>query len=153
MTLSSILVIHGPNLNLLGHRERQVYGFTTLASIDALIHREAENLELQVEIVQSNSEGELIDAIHRAIGTHSCLIINPAAYTHYSYAIRDALAASGIPAIEVHLSNIYAREEFRSKSVVAPVTVGQICGFGPTGYVLAVQAAAMLLSNGPAVEA
>ena len=151
--MPSILVIHGPNLNLLGHRERQVYGLTTLAHVDALIQHEGKQAGLEVSTVQSNSEGEIIDAIHRAIGQFDCVIINPAAYTHYSYAIRDALAASGLPTIEVHLTNIYAREEFRAKSVVAPVTIGQICGFGPAGYALAVQAAARLIGNGPTVEA
>ena len=151
--MPSVLVLHGPNLNLLGHRERQVYGLATLAEIDYLIHQRADTLELTVEVVQSNSEGELIDAIHRAIGRHSCIIINPAAYTHYSYAIRDALAASGLPAIEVHLSNIYARDEFRQKSVVAPVVVGQISGLGPHGYILALDAAAHLIGLGPSLEA
>lgn len=151
--MASVLVVHGPNLNLLGHRERQVYGLTTLAQIDYLIHEKADELEIQIEVLQSNSEGEIIDAIHRAIPTHSCIIINPAAYTHYSYAIRDALAASGLPCIEVHLSNIYSREEFRAKSVIAPVVVGQISGLGAYGYILALQAAVEIMGNGPTVEA
>jgi 3-dehydroquinate dehydratase II len=151
--LASVLVVHGPNLNLLGHRERQVYGMTTLAQIDYMIHEKADELGLQVEVTQHNSEGEIIEAIHQAIVTHSCIIINPAAYTHYSYAIRDALAATGLPCIEVHLSNIYAREEFRAKSVIAPVVVGQISGFGPQGYLLALEAAASLTGNGPTVQA
>ncbi len=150
--MASVLVIHGPNLNLLGHRERQVYGLTTLAQIDYMIHEKADELGLQVEVAQHNSEGEIIEAIHQAIVTHSCIIINPAAYTHYSYAIRDALAATGLPCIEVHLSNIYSREEFRAKSVISPVVVGQISGFGPQGYLLALQAAANLTGNGPAVQ-
>ena len=151
--MPSVLVIHGPNLNLLGHRERQVYGLATLAQVDYLIHQEADKLGLTVEIVQSNSEGEIVDTIHRAIRQHKCIIINPAAYTHYSYALRDAVAASGLPTVEVHLSNIYSREAFRAHSVIAPVAVGQISGFGPFGYVMALKAAAHLMGNGPTVEA
>jgi len=151
--VASILVIHGPNLNLLGHREKKIYGLTTLPQIDAAIIATGIELGVSVDAVQYNSEGDIINAIHRAIGQYDCLVINPAAYTHYSVAIRDAIAACGLPTIEVHLSNIYAREEFRHKSVVAPVAVGQISGFGPYGYVLAVQAAANLLGVGPTVEA
>lgn len=147
-----ILVIHGPNLNLLGHREKKVYGLTTLQEINSNIMAAASAMGWEVDIVQHNSEGEIVTLIQQAYGKYDCIIINPAAYTHYSIAIRDAIAACGVPTMEVHLTNIYAREEFRQKSVVAPVVVGQISGFGPYGYILALHAAVNLL-RGPTVEA
>jgi 3-dehydroquinate dehydratase II len=144
-----ILVIHGPNLNLLGEREEEIYGTTTLEQIDESMRREAAALDLELETFQSNHEGEIVDRIQAARGSDEraadgCggVIINPAAFTHYSIAIRDALAALSIPVIEVHLSNIYAREPFRRQSVVAGIASGQISGFGPHSYVLAVRAAA-----------
>ncbi len=134
---------------MLGHRERNVYGHVSLLQIDELIHEEAQRLGLEVQIAQSNSEGEIIDLIHAAVKDVDCIIINPGAYTHYSYAIRDAIAAADLPTIEVHLTNIFAREEFRHKSVIAPVAVGQISGFGYRGYLLALVEAARLAQNRP----
>ena len=139
-----VLVINGPNLNLLGTREKTVYGTVTLAEIASMMNKEAENLGIDLDFIQTNHEGEIIDKIHNARGVYSVLIINAAAYTHYSIAIRDALKAVEIPAIEVHLSNIHAREEFRSKSVIAPVCTGQISGFGAQSYLLALKAAASM---------
>jgi 3-dehydroquinate dehydratase-2 len=127
-----IRVLHGPNLNLLGSRETDVYGSVTLAEIDAEIARHAQTLGVQVEISQFNSEGELVEAIQGAGQSADAIVINPGAYTHYSIAIRDAVAAVKIPTVEVHLSNIHAREKFRRESVIAPVCVGQISGFGAT---------------------
>ncbi|GMW03661.1 MAG: 3-dehydroquinate dehydratase [Candidatus Hydrogenedentota bacterium] len=138
----NVLVVHGPNLNLLGTREPEVYGSTTLDDINGMLEREAKGLGATLRIFQSNSEGALVDAIQEARGWADALIINPAAYTHTSVAIRDAIAAVGIPAIEVHLSNVYAREEFRHHSYIAPVALGQISGFGAEGYRLALLAAA-----------
>ncbi|WZL73138.1 type II 3-dehydroquinate dehydratase [Clostridiaceae bacterium 35-E11] len=136
-----ILVIHGPNLNLLGLREKSVYGEKDIDFVNREIQKEAEKLKIGVEIFQSNHEGVIIDKIHEVIGKIDCIIINPGAYTHYSYAIRDAVAAVNIPTIEVHLSNIHGREEFRSKSVIAPACVGQISGFSYQSYLLALRAA------------
>ncbi|HEX5273857.1 MAG TPA: type II 3-dehydroquinate dehydratase [Candidatus Rubrimentiphilum sp.] len=137
-----VLVIHGPNLNLLGEREPAVYGSQTLEQIDARIGELAKNLQLDVRSVQHNSEGAIVDELHGARGTYDCVILNPGAYTHYAYAIADAISAIGIPVIEVHVSNIFAREEFRRKSVVAPVCAGTIGGFGVDSYLLALRAAA-----------
>jgi 3-dehydroquinate dehydratase II len=145
--MHNILVINGPNLNLLGTREIDVYGTTTLDDINGLIINEAAKHHLEVEFFQSNHEGKIIDKIHNASGNYDCIIINPAAYTHYSIAIRDALIAIDVPAIEVHLSNIHSREEFRQKSVTAPVAIGQISGFGPDSYLLAVMAAASIINR------
>ncbi len=136
-----IQVLHGPNLNLLGQREPDVYGNVTLDGINAMLTAEAESLGIELRTGQSNSEGELVDAIHNAAGWADAMIINPAAYTHTSVALRDAVAASEFPVIEVHLSNVYAREEFRHHSFIAPVAAGQIAGFGKDSYRLALHAA------------
>ncbi|UCD18369.1 MAG: type II 3-dehydroquinate dehydratase [Candidatus Zixiibacteriota bacterium] len=135
-----ILVIHGPNLNLLGGRESEIYGSTTLADIEKKLREFADSSHCMIESMQSNSEGKIIDAIHSAMGRFDGIIINPGAYTHYSIAIYDAILASGLPVIEVHLSNIHAREEFRRRSVVAPACKGQIIGLGWRGYLLGLQA-------------
>jgi 3-dehydroquinate dehydratase II len=147
MSIPHIAVIHGPNLNLLGTREPHTYGADTLAEIDALIAAEARRLALSVRCVQHNAEGAIIDEIHAARASSAGIIINPAAFTHYSYAVRDALTAVGLPAIEVHLSNVHAREAFRAISVTAPVCRGTIAGFGHLSYILALQAMASLLKN------
>jgi len=141
----NVLVIHGPNLDLLGTREPDVYGSTTLAEIDARIQRVAESLKITARTVQYNSEGEIIDELHRAAGSVDGIVINPAAFTHYAYALRDAIAAVGKPTVEVHLSNIHAREPFRAQSVTASVCRGTIAGFGAESYCLALRALADLL--------
>lgn len=135
--MKKILVINGPNLNMLGKREPEIYGSTTLCDINKFIKDEADVLGCEVEFFQSNSEGALIDAIHGTCGRYDGIIINPAAYTHTSVAIRDALASIDVPAIEVHISNVHRREEFRHVSLTAPSCIGQICGLGIEGYVLA----------------
>jgi len=140
--MKHILVIHGPNLNLLGRREIDIYGKVTLAEINEAIKQKARELDCQVKIKQSNSEGEMVSFIGEAKDWADALIINPAAYTHTSVAIRDAILAVGIPAVEVHLSNIYQREGFRQKSLVAGVCRGQIAGFGLQSYILALEAVA-----------
>jgi 3-dehydroquinate dehydratase-2 len=145
ISMKKILVINGPSLNLLGTREMDVYGTATLSDIALSVVNEAKVLDMDVDFIQSNHEGEIIDKIHEARGKYDLLILNPGAYTHYSVAIRDAVKAVELPCIEVHLSNIYAREEFRSKSVVAPVCIGQISGFGANGYLLALHAASLIL--------
>ncbi|HOQ00228.1 MAG TPA: type II 3-dehydroquinate dehydratase [Acetivibrio clariflavus] len=142
--MKKILIINGPNLNLLGTREKEVYGTETLDDIAKKVAEEAAKLNVNIEFFQSNHEGDIIDKIHAARGNTDAIIINPGAYTHYSIAIRDAIKAVEIPAIEIHLSNIHAREEFRSHSVIAPVCVGQICGFGSNSYILGLNAAALL---------
>jgi 3-dehydroquinate dehydratase-2 len=136
-----ICLIHGPNLNLLGVRETDIYGKDSYDDINRKIKQHANGLNMEVRIFQSNHEGEIIDWIHEARTWADAIVINPGAFTHYSYAIRDALAAVRLPAIEIHLSNVHAREEFRRHSVIAPVTVGQILGFGSLGYMLALEAA------------
>ena len=135
-----ILVIHGPNLDLLGMREPEVYGSLTLQEINQLLQEEATKRDIDLRLVQSNHEGEIIDTIHDSVRWADGIVINPAAYTHYSYAIRDALAAVRLPCVEVHLSNIHSRERFRSTSVIAPVCQGQISGFGWRSYILGLQA-------------
>jgi 3-dehydroquinate dehydratase II len=143
--IKKLLIINGPNLNLLGTREKDVYGCTSLADIACAVNTEARVMGLDIDFMQSNHEGEIIDRIHDARGIYDAIIINPGAYTHYSIAIRDAIKAVEIPAIEVHLSNIYSREDFRQKSFIAPVSVGQISGFGEHSYYLALEAAAKAL--------
>jgi 3-dehydroquinate dehydratase II len=135
-----VLVLHGPNLNLLGLREPAVYGKTTLAQINDSLKVDAKKLQVEIVCLQSNHEGALVDAIHSARDLHSGILINPGAYTHTSVAIRDALAGVMIPTVEVHLSNIYTREEFRHHSYIAPVAIGQISGFGADSYRLGLQA-------------
>ncbi len=139
-----ILILNGPNLNLLGKREPEIYGSTTLAEIESRVRERAVKLGVEVEFRQSNFEGELVSWIHQAKGTAEVVVINAAAYTHTSLAIRDAIAAVNIPTIEIHLSNVYAREEFRQKSLIAPVCRGQITGFGVESYVLAIEASIAL---------
>jgi 3-dehydroquinate dehydratase-2 len=136
-----VLVLNGPNLNLLGQREPEVYGKTTLADIERLVRERAASLGVEVSFGQSNVEGELVSQIQAARGKFDALVLNAAAYTHTSVALRDAIAATGIPTIEVHLSNVHAREEFRQKSFIAPVCKGVITGFGAQSYVLALEAA------------
>lgn len=142
-----IVVLHGPNLNLTGFREPDIYGKKTLAEIDTDIMAAGERLGAEVRIFQSNSEGAIIDAIQEHRNWTEGIIINPGALTHYSYALRDALTSVRLPVIEVHLSNVHAREEFRRTSVIAPITVGQVVGFGPHGYELALQALLRLLQE------
>lgn len=142
--MRKVLIVNGPNLNLLGTREKDVYGSETLEDIARRTNIEAQKLDIEIDFVQSNHEGEIIDRIHDARGKYDAIIINPGAYTHYSIAIRDAVKAVEIPTIEVHLSNIHGREEFRVKSVIAPVCVGQISGFGGNSYIVALHAASLL---------
>ena len=142
-----ILLIHGPNLNLLGSRETSVYGVDTLDSINERCLALARELGIELEIQQTNSEGEIVDLIQAAGKTAKGIVINPGAYTHYSIAIRDAIAAVKLPTVEVHLSNIHAREEFRHTSVIAPVAAGQISGFGRESYLLGIRAVAGLVKD------
>ena len=136
----SILILNGPNLNLLGTRQPDVYGSTTLADIEALCQGKAKVLGIEVVFAQSNHEGELVDMLHAARGAYAGIILNAGAYTHTSVALMDAISSIMVPVVELHLSNIHAREDFRQKSFVAPVAVGQICGFGAAGYPLALDA-------------
>ncbi|MDP6559216.1 MAG: type II 3-dehydroquinate dehydratase [Candidatus Binatia bacterium] len=140
-----VLVLHGPNLNLLGRRQPKIYGRLTLQQINNRIKATARELGVQVECRQSNSEGKLVSWIQQSSGQFGALVINAAAYTHSSVALRDALVASGIPAVEVHISNIYKREEFRKKSLIADAVVGQIAGFGVHSYLLGLRAAVQSL--------
>ncbi len=142
-----VLVIHGPNLNLLGNREPDVYGSQTLADIDELISTTANDLGIGVRSEQHNGEGDIIDALHAARGNYDAVVINPAAYTHYSHAIADAIAAIAIPVVEVHLSNLASREDFRRRSVTARACRGTIVGFGAASYSLALRALAETLEK------
>jgi len=138
--MSSILVLNGPNLNLLGTRQPDVYGATTLVEIEAMCHAAAKPLGARIDFQQSNHEGALIEALHDARGSQDGIVLNAGAYTHTSVALMDAISSIELPVIELHLSNIHAREEFRHHSYIAPVALGQICGLGPAGYPLAIRA-------------
>jgi 3-dehydroquinate dehydratase II len=143
--MKKITVLHGPNLNMLGIRETSIYGSLTLKDINEKLRQKGEALSFELQIFQHNSEGDLVEAVHSAAGSAG-LVINPAAYTHTSVALRDAIAAVNIPTIEVHMSNIHAREDFRKISLTAPVSTGQISGFGYYSYIIALEAMAHLVS-------
>lgn len=145
--MHKILVIHGPNLNLLGRREVDVYGTVTIDEINRELEKAAKANSVDLEIVQSNHEGEIVELIGRAKGRIDAILINPAAYTHTSVAIRDAISAVDIPTVEVHLSNIYSREEFRHTSLIAPVVKGQVSGFGKMSYLLGLEALISLIEK------
>lgn len=145
--MKKILVIHGPNLKLLGRREKKIYGRVTLDEINRAVSKEAKDLKVRVEFFQSNHEGDLIDRIGEAAAGFDGLLINPAGYTHTSVAIRDAILASGLPAVEVHLSNIFAREQYRHRSLTASACVGQIAGFGKQSYLLGLRALVQYLNR------
>ena len=145
--MPDILVIHGANLSLLGEREKEIYGRSTLEDINKSIEDLCETLDLTVEIFQSNHEGVIIDKIIERVHQAKVIIINPGAFTHYSYAIRDCIAGVGTPAIEVHLTNIFARDAFRANSVIAPICTGQISGFGPDSYIAAVHMAKKIIDK------
>ena len=142
-----VLYLNGPNLNMLGVREPVVYGKTTLEDIELQIKERASQSGIEVEFRQSNHEGELVDWVHQARGTSDAIVLNAGAYTHTSIALRDAISSAGVPTVEVHLSNVYSREEFRHKSHIAPVCVGVICGFGMGSYLLALEAVAQYTKN------
>ncbi len=145
--MRKILVIHGPNLNLLGARELDVYGKVTIDEINGSLEGLAKTKNVLLKIVQSNHEGEIVELIGKAKGSYDAILINPAAYTHTSVAIRDAISAVAIPTVEVHLSNIYSREEFRHTSLIAPVAKGQVSGFGKMSYILVLEAAISLIET------
>jgi 3-dehydroquinate dehydratase-2 len=145
--MKKVLVLHGPNLNMLGIREPGVYGSVTLEAINQNLLHVAKQHDMELEVFQSNHEGEIIDQIHQAFGVKDGIIINPGAFTHYSYAIRDALSSVSLPTIEVHLSNIHQREPFRHQSVTAPVVIGQISGFGAYSYELGLLALGQYLQE------
>jgi 3-dehydroquinate dehydratase-2 len=145
--LTSVLILHGPNLNLTGRREPDVYGTTTLAEIDESLRALGTRLGLDVRSLQSNHEGALVDALHEARDWAQGAVFNPGAFAHYSYALRDAVAAAGFPVVEVHMSMVAAREPFRHTSVIAPVCRGQIAGFGPDSYVLGLEGLARILHD------
>ena len=145
--MKKILVIHGPNLNLLGTREVDIYGSVTIDDINVELEKKAKSMKVSLDIVQSNHEGDIVEAIGRSKGKFDAILINPAAYTHTSVAIRDAISAVNIPTVEVHLSNIYKREEFRHISLIAPVARGQVSGFGKMSYILGLEAAIGLLNK------
>ncbi|MBI4227542.1 MAG: type II 3-dehydroquinate dehydratase [Candidatus Omnitrophica bacterium] len=147
-----LLVIHGPNLQMLGARQPTVYGRTTLTQINQLLQAEAQRLNVSLTILQSNHEGDIVEAIGRARGRYAGILINPAAYTHTSVAIRDAIEGAALPTVEVHLSNIAAREPFRHTSLIAPVAVGQVSGFGVASYRLGLQALAAVVARRPAAR-
>lgn len=143
-----VWILHGPNLNFLGIREKSVYGQNTLEDINGAILEKGRQLQVQIQTFQSNHEGELIDCLQKAYHSQvDGIVINPGALTHYSYALRDAIAGVQIPTVEVHLSNIHSREEFRHTSVTAPVCIGQICGFGMQGYLMGLEALTIRLKN------
>jgi len=146
--MAKVLVIHGPNLNLLGRREPGIYGTVTLAEVDRQLASLGREIDAEVETFQSNHEGAIIDRLHQAPGRHDAVILNAGALTHYSIALRDAIAAISVPVVEVHLSNVHARESFRHVSVIAPVCRGQIAGFGVGSYLLALRAAVALAQQG-----
>ncbi|GGF86955.1 type II 3-dehydroquinate dehydratase [Paenibacillus abyssi] len=145
--MPKVLVLNGPNLNMLGIREPGVYGTVTLSGIEAALRDTAKRLSVDIEFYQSNQEGGLIDRIHQAYGNVDGIVINPGAYTHYSYALRDAISSVGLPTVEVHMSNIHKRESFRHVSVIAPVAVGQIAGMGAYSYELGLLALIQHLSS------
>lgn len=145
--MTKILVIHGPNLNLLGEREPDIYGKVTISQINKKLRELAKKKKVKLDIFQSNHEGEIVDKIGSSKAVYKSLLINPAAYTHTSVAIRDAILATGIPTVEVHLSNIYSREDFRHTSLLAPVVKGQISGFGIDSYVFGLEAAIKLAKS------
>ncbi len=142
------LFLNGPNLNLLGQREPEVYGHTTLTDLEALVRKRADELQVEVEFRQSNVEGELVGWIQQAKGKFDAIVLNAAAYTHTSIALRDAISAVGLPVVEIHLSNIHAREGFRHTSMIAPACRGQISGFGAFSYILGLEAAVSVTESG-----
>ena len=145
--MTSILVLNGPNLNLLGTRQPEIYGRTTLADIEEMCRAKADVLGVDVSCVQNNHEGALVDAIHAARGQHDGIILNAGAYTHTSIALMDAISSVGLPVIELHLSNVHAREAYRHRSYISAVALGVICGLGARGYVLAIEALAHHIEN------